>query len=315
MDGHPGASANGQAATYSDLDWRAWLDGRPRRLKRGKHYIGDPKAVIRRARAAAAELGRTAVESRDSQGKYEYLWIQFVDGEVRPGDPCPRCGGIALEKAQKHFLRCLHCGSTLKAADDWEVAVGEFPGASSSTSRHGAVVSTMAEEGGPRAEDYVEVLGVRTVSAEGRDVEEPTVADEFGLEVRLRFLRVADVILPRVRLSVPDAGPLIRVQPSHPFHPSGPQTLCARVWIPRDLLMPREYAVEVVVLIVPDRTRPGDYLRLATSEALSFRVRKVPSRSIAEVGSFGSPFHWDLEVCGEEDVAPWRVDGWPSDET
>ena len=313
VDGPPAASANGHGPAQGDPDWREWLDGRPRRLKRGKHYTGDPKAVIRRAREVAAELGRTVVEARDSQGKYEYLWIQFVDGEVKPGNACPRCGGTALEKAQKHFLRCLRCGATLKAADDWEVAVGEFPAPGSSQSKVDATASTTVDDERP-AEDYVEILGVRAVSPDGQELDEPTVAEEFVLEVSLRFLRAAHVVLPRVRLSVPDAGPVIRVQPPHPFHPSGPQTLCARVWIPRDLLMPREYTVEVTVLILPDRSRPGDYLRLATDEAFAFRVRKVPSRSIAEVGSFGSPFHWDLDVCGEEDVEPWRLDGRPPDE-
>src|SRR5215210_2136563 len=77
--GGEGPADGGDGATKAVVKWEEWLDGCPRRLKRGKHYTGDPKAVVRRAREAASELGKLAISSVDSQGKYEYLWIQFVD--------------------------------------------------------------------------------------------------------------------------------------------------------------------------------------------------------------------------------------------
>ena len=82
-----------------DFPWLEWRDGRPRRLKRGKHYTGDSKLVERRARIAAEDLGKIAVTSKDGSGGYEYLWIQFVDAEVEVGRPsqhvCQRAGNLA----------------------------------------------------------------------------------------------------------------------------------------------------------------------------------------------------------------------------
>ena len=108
----------------SEPDWTLWLDGRPRRLKRGKHYTGEPKPLEKRAKEAAQELGKPAVTSKDGSGEYEYLWIQFVDGEVELGEPCPMCGGHAHGEVQKYFLRCFDLRATL-GLDDRRSAAGE----------------------------------------------------------------------------------------------------------------------------------------------------------------------------------------------
>lgn len=122
----PPVSASPPSSGPPERDWTPWLDGRPRRLKRGKDYTGDPKPLVKNARESAEALGRFAVVSRDSQGKYEYVWVQFVDAEVELGRPCPVCGGTLLEKVQKHFLRCSTCGSVLVVAGDREVVGGSF---------------------------------------------------------------------------------------------------------------------------------------------------------------------------------------------
>jgi hypothetical protein len=276
-----GAEGNG--------DWREWLDGRPRRLKRGKHYTGDPKAVVRRARTAAAELGRTAVESLDSSGSYEHLWIQFVDGEVGPGSPCPRCGGTALEKAQKFFLRCLSCGSTLKAADDWEVIAGSFPREQPEPEypddADGEVGRALPSN------DLAEILGVRLLCADGQETLEPSGRDEFSIEFGIRFLRAVDWALPRVTLSS------VRLHPPLALHPAGPETVDARVRVPGHLLSPRRYAIGITLLVLPDRTRPDEIHKLVARDALEFEVCQAagtdPSLVDAELDS---SLEWTISV-------------------
>jgi len=274
-----------------DPDWSNWLDGRPRRLKRGKDYTGDPKPLFKRAREAAEGLGKLAVASRDSQGKYEYVWLQFVDGEVEPGRPCPVCGSRTLAKVQKHFLRCSRCASTLKATGGWDVEAGEYAPPSRSS-------GTVAWPGGDAedmsGEDFAEILGARLLLTETQEIREPLVTQDFLLLFAVRFLRPIAAALPRVRLSVDGSGPLLRVQPPHPIEPSAGETVDARVGIPGNLLMPRIYSVEVVLLMVPDRARPTDYVRVTAADVLDFRVRKVTGQSLLHARHGSSPFTWAI---------------------
>jgi len=292
----PPASGPGASPAEPERDWSAWLDGRPRRLKRGRDYTGDPRSVVKRAREAADALGKLAVASRDSQGRYEYLWVQFVDGAVEPGRPCPVCAGTAFEKVQKHFLRCVSCASVLKAANDWEVEAGRFT--SSTPAPRTDVMAPPGLGDVARAdEEYAEILGARVLSTDGREIEGPLVTEDFVLHLAFRLLRPVDAALPRVRMSVGDAGPSIRLQPPRALGPSGPRTVDVRITIPGNLLMPRVYSVEIVLLLVPDARWPDDYLRITVGDALAFRVRKAPSRSIIDMGEESHPpFRWDLEV-------------------
>lgn len=295
VDRPAGPQPAADSGPRADLDWRDWVDGRPRRLKRGRDYTGDPKAVVKQAEAVALELGKVAVDSRDSQGKYEYLWIQFVDGAVEPGQPCPVCGGTALDKVQKHFLRCARCGSTLHAADDWGVEAGEFSVPSPPEDEaDGPVDAELEVEPGPRAEDYAEILTTRLESVDGREIDSPLVNEEFFLVTGFRFLRPVDSSHPRIRLAMAGAGPVLRILPPYPLVPSGLETVDVRVLIPRDLLMPRVYKVEIVLFVLPDRNA-GEYLKLMSRESLEFSVGKAGPRDIAEAeAGLGSPFRWDL---------------------
>ena len=274
--------------------WHEWLDGRPRRLKRGKHYTGDARDVVRQAREAAAGLGKTAVVSRDSSGKYDYLWVRFVDGEVEPGAPCPACGGTELEKTQKHFLRCSTCGAALKAANDWEVVAGEFAPSPASWTSNGALPES------PPAEEFVEVAGLRLVSVDGHGLARPVPTEDFLIALSLTFLRPVDAALLRVKLSVEQAGPLVRLQPPTSLHVPTPQTVHARLRVPGGLLVPRRYRVEVVVLIVEDMARPRDYVKLMAADAFGFTVRKDGPTNIGEGIVLPSPFDWEIAARPSE---------------
>lgn len=108
----PSASVESARSDVDGLRGFAWeelLDGKLRALTRGVHYSVSTKVLEQRARGAARLLGRVAVTSADRLGHRESMWVQFLDGEVEPGRPCPHCGGRRLERLQVYFARCCDC--------------------------------------------------------------------------------------------------------------------------------------------------------------------------------------------------------------
>jgi hypothetical protein len=93
------------------LPWNELVDGRLRRFKRGVHYSGMAEALEQEARNAANELGKTAITFRDNMQVLDYMWVQFVDGRLEEGKPCPKCSNTSFEKLQEYFLRCTRCRS------------------------------------------------------------------------------------------------------------------------------------------------------------------------------------------------------------
>src|SRR5215210_7837736 len=92
------------------VPWQELTDGRLRRFKRGVHYSGAAESMEREAQGAADALDKTAITVRDDlAGLGEYIWVQFLDGKLEPGDPCIRCGNKALETVQEYFARCPSC--------------------------------------------------------------------------------------------------------------------------------------------------------------------------------------------------------------
>jgi hypothetical protein len=97
-----------------DLTWeRLARDQRVRRLRRGKHFRGEMRAVQREAHAAAAQMGLVARVVRDDFRKHAYVWVQFKDFEVPLGEPCPACGGREIVRTHEHFGRCAECQASL----------------------------------------------------------------------------------------------------------------------------------------------------------------------------------------------------------
>lgn len=181
----PPASAPSGAPATTERDWTPWLDGHPRRLKRGKHYTGDPKALVKNARQFAEALGRAAVASRDGQGKYEYVWIQFVDAEVELGRPCPVCAGTALAKVQKQFLRCESCGSVLVVAEDQEVEAGSYALPPPAPEKE---IPPQPNDPGepapdPRTSELGDILETRVLSSAGAELETAPAEEPLVLEI------------------------------------------------------------------------------------------------------------------------------------
>lgn len=106
-----GKQARFDADGLRGLTWEELLDGRLRVLTRGVHYSGSTKVLEQRARGAARVRGRVAATSADRFGRREALWVQFLDGQVQPGRPCPACGEPALERLQVYFAGCPACGA------------------------------------------------------------------------------------------------------------------------------------------------------------------------------------------------------------
>lgn len=180
-----------QRSDDGDFPWGEWLDGRPRRLKRGKHFTGDPKQVQRRAEEAAAELGKMAVTSKDGSGTYEYLWIQFVDGEVALGAPCPLCGSAEFVKAQKFFVRCRGCGATLESADDQQVLPGTYAPPAPDAPEGGVAEGESLEEAAVeklaavRSSPLGEILGTRILSRSHEEIEALSAEEEVYVETTI----------------------------------------------------------------------------------------------------------------------------------
>src|SRR5918997_6250814 len=107
----PSAGDGERNAAEPSIPWLELLDGKLHRLKRGADSTGPADAVLGQARTFARQLGKTAATYHDRLGRHEYLWVQFLDGSLAPGHPCPECGGDALEKVQEFFVRCRSCDS------------------------------------------------------------------------------------------------------------------------------------------------------------------------------------------------------------
>jgi len=95
--------------------WEALAaDQRPHRLKAGKHFRGEVRALQREAVEAAKRLDLAVRTLRDEFGrKNNYVWVQFADAVVPRGEPCPRCSSRRLHRVHEHYVRCPTCGARL----------------------------------------------------------------------------------------------------------------------------------------------------------------------------------------------------------
>jgi len=106
-------AAGPDARLLGGLTWEGLADGAPRRLKRGRHYAGDTRALTRDAGLAADRMGKAVRTLRDEFGKWQYVWVQFADAQIPIGAACPRCESRELLRTHEHFGRCPRCGARL----------------------------------------------------------------------------------------------------------------------------------------------------------------------------------------------------------
>jgi len=98
-------------------DWERWADGRAYRLKRKRHFADvDPGLARDAAEAAAARMGKAVRTTRDKMMPEKYMWVQFADHCVGPGEPCP-CGSRRLLRLHEYFAACPECQAQLLLSD------------------------------------------------------------------------------------------------------------------------------------------------------------------------------------------------------
>jgi hypothetical protein len=96
------------------VDWSRWADGRAYRLKRKKDFPNvNPGLARTAAENAAVKMGKVARTVRDRMIPEKLIWVQFADGEVGPGQPCPRCGSRKLLNLHADVVRCPQCKAQL----------------------------------------------------------------------------------------------------------------------------------------------------------------------------------------------------------
>lgn len=102
-----------EAGDELGVDWERFADGCAWRLKRKRDFADvDPTLAMEAAANAAERMGKAVQAVRDRHFPDRYIWVQFVDGRIRTGEPCA-CGSRRLLRVHPHFLRCPACGSTL----------------------------------------------------------------------------------------------------------------------------------------------------------------------------------------------------------
>ena len=263
------------------IDWEQLLDGRLRRLKRGTHYTASVHVLAREAKAAAEELGRTAIVYKDLLGKFEYLWVQFLDGRVEAGQRCPRCRADALERRQEFFAFCPTCGAT-HVLDDASPPTAQTDG---------------------EVRPLIDVVLARAVSPDGEPVEELNVLDETVIELSCHFSRPVAVQQVLLTFFV-DGRKLFRAGCSEGIVLDRPQTVDFTLHIDRGLLVPGDYQVFTAVHVREprqDRLTKWDH-----PEALVLAVRDPRPQAGDEAPPLErSHLHWEVDVLPEEaEVAP-----------
>lgn len=257
-------------------DWEDLLDGRLRRFRRGKHYRGDGNGIVKEARRAAQDLGKQAVAYRDRVGPLEMVWVQFMDGSIRIGDPCPRCGSATMHRKQRYFLVCPSCHARydLASAD---------------------------KQVGADIEGVVEYLGARLLTVDGRETDEIARDEPAVVEVRYHFERALAGIHPSVSFL---SGTRLALRSGCPdvLAIRGPQSLHATLHLDAGLLAPGEYSIETTVHVVLD-PRDTDFLKLNVVVPEPFRVVDR-DRSERPLDTEGARLHWTVVAGAEEEAEP-----------
>jgi hypothetical protein len=64
-------------------------------------------------------MGKGVMTAKDKFLPEKYVWVQFADHRVGPGEPCP-CGSNRLLRVHTNFLRCPECHAQLLLTDEPE---------------------------------------------------------------------------------------------------------------------------------------------------------------------------------------------------
>jgi hypothetical protein len=285
------------------ISWHELLDGKLRRLQRGVHFRGPAKAIEEVARQAALEHARTAVTFRDRFRRSEYLWVQFLHGNLGLGEPCTSCGSRSLVRIHTYMLRCQDCAARFRLAyrPPHLGAVTEEPKKEDRPTSEQA-----AEEIGPTREEVAEFVDVRLLSAHGERIEEISFLEEAVVEATCRFSRaVADAEARLIFLR--DGEKVLPAVCPQPITVPGPESVRIALGIPPRRLRPGDYAVTLAAVITLEA---GDESTLVvrSPEALSFQVydprRPAGEQRRARRRRERPPLKWSVVSVPEHDSGP-----------
>lgn len=257
-----------ESAPHPDFDWSQLLDGRLRRLKRGRHFTGSAPAVLHEAQLAADDHGKKALTFHDQIGKFEYVWVQFIDGRSPVGEPCAVCGGNRLRRTQEFFLSCLSCGR-LQQIDDRRP-------------------STSAAE----------FLGCRLLSLEGEEIDCVLNSGVAVIEATCHFSRpVAEARLNVTFLE--DRRKVLRTGSPHAVEVPRADTIRAMLHLDARVLSPGEYRVRPSVEVVLDE-RDRRLHSISHRGSLAIRVVADPVSAGDPGGAARSSLHWEVTSSNDQ---------------
>jgi hypothetical protein len=277
------------------LDWERFADRRPRRLKRGKHFVGEPKILQREAEHAAKGMGKVALVSRDQQGKWGYVWIQFVDAEVNEGEPCPVCDSYELLKLTNDVIRCPSCDSMLEFIPrPLEMPVLPEMGTAVAGSDQSSSVASPRE-----ASEFAEIVSTRTLRRDGTVAEAPSTRDALIVETIVRSHRPCLRVLPSIAADVDNQRVFASGQ--RKWAELGPPGLYAlRAHIPPGVLVVHTYRFKIVVQV--DDGSGGEPVLLVRRKATVIRPVLPASVPPADHGFLRPALEWTTEGLDPEEA-------------
>jgi len=275
------------------LDWERFADRRPRRLKRGKHFVGEPKILQREARHAAEEMGKVAIAAKDEQGKWGYVWIQFLDAEINEGEPCPVCGARELLKLNNSAICCPSCGSML-AFIPRPLEMPALPATAGSSSDN-----SRSAPSAPDASEMAEIVSTRTLRRDGTVAEAPSTRDALIVETIVRSHRPCLRILTSLAATVGDQRVFASGQRQW-VELGEPGLYALKAHIPPGVLVAHTYRLKIGVQV--DDGSGAEPALLVRRKATEIRPVLPASAPLIDHGFLRPALEWTTEVLDAEEA-------------
>ena len=275
------------------LDWERFADRRPRRLKRGKHFVGEPKILQREAEHAAKGMGKVALVSTDQQGKWGYVWVQFVDAVVNEGEPCPVCDSYELLKLTTDVIRCPSCDSMLEFKPrPLKMPVLREMGTAVAGSDQSSSVASPRE-----ASELAEIVSTRTLRRDGTVAEAPSTRDALIVETIVRSHRPCLRVLTTIAADVGDQRVFASGQRKW-VELGEPGLYALKAHIPPGVLVAHTYRLKISVRVDDGSgAEPALLVRRKATEIRPVRPASVPP---IDHGFLRPALEWTTEVLDAE---------------
>jgi hypothetical protein len=270
------------------LPWNELVDGRLRRFRRGVHYSGLGEALEQEARDAAGELGKTAITFRDNMQVFEYVWVQFVDGRLEEGEPCPKCSNTSFEKLQEYFLRCTRCRSFF-AVTEAKPVIPE-----------------------PEKPPLAEFLDLKLLSREGEELHEISTQEEMVLEATCSFFQPVRAFHAGFIFYAGGKKMLHAASPDVVTIPE-PDTVRFRLHVAPGVLTPGEYSVSALAKLVLEEDLTDVQKVAARDLARRLRVFDPHAEVPPEHRAGHATLHWSSATATSGTALP-VIDEWVTDD-